>query len=93
MTRIAANLRIEGRVQGVGYRWWVIAEAERLGLAGWARNRMDGSVEVLALGEPAAVDALAAACAHGPSAARVAAVRRTPAEDDGSLDFHQRPTV
>jgi acylphosphatase len=92
MTRIAASLRIEGRVQGVGFRWWAVGEAERLGLAGWARNRADGSVEVLAIGEAAAIDALERACAGGPSAARVTAVRRSPAEDDGSEGFRQRQT-
>jgi len=93
MARAAVRLRIEGRVQGVGYRWWTVAEATRLGLDGWARNRTDGSVEVLAIGAPDALDALATACAQGPSAARVTAVRRSPGEDDGSQGFDQRPTV
>jgi acylphosphatase len=93
MTAVAAILRIEGRVQGVGYRWWTVDQAERLGLRGWTRNRQDGSVEILAIGEPAALDALQAACAEGPPAARVAAVRRSPAEDDGSEGFRQRRTL
>ena len=93
MTRTAASLRIEGRVQGVGYRWWAVGEAERLGLCGWARNRLDGSVEILAIGEPAAIDALEQACAEGPPAARVAGVRRSPAEDDGTHGFGQRHTI
>jgi acylphosphatase len=93
MSRIAANLYVEGRVQGVGYRWWALGEAKRLGLVGWARNRRDGSVEILAIGAPQAVAALEAACGRGPSAAHVTAVRRTPAEDDGSRGFRQRETV
>lgn len=93
MTRIAANLRIEGRVQGVGYRWWTVEEAQRLGLVGWARNRADGSVEILAIGADAAVAALEQACASGPPAARVTAVRRTSAKDDGSAGFRQRETL
>ena len=93
MTRIAANLRIEGRVQGVGYRWWAVREARGLGLAGWARNRADGSVEVLAIGAPDAVDALEAACHEGPASARVTQVLRRPAQDDGSADFAQRDTL
>ena len=93
MARVAARFRIEGRVQGVGFRWWTVAEAGLLGLDGWARNRADGSVEVLAIGEPAAVAALEQACASGPAAAQVTAVRRTPAEDDGSRGFTQRPTA
>jgi acylphosphatase len=93
MSRAAATLRIRGRVQGVGYRWWAVGQAERLGLCGWARNRRDGSVEILAIGEPAAIDALERAAAEGPAAAYVAAVSREPAQDDGSQGFDQRPTV
>jgi len=93
MTRAAASLRIEGRVQGVGFRWWTVGEARRLGLRGWARNRADGSVEVLAIGESAAIDALEAACRAGPPAAQVTAVLRSPAEDDGAAGFRQRETL
>ena len=93
MTRFAISLRIEGRVQGVGYRWWAVGTAQRLGLAGWARNRADGSVEILAIGEPAAIDALERACHAGPSAARVTAVMRHPGEDDGRADFRQHETL
>jgi acylphosphatase len=93
MTRTAASLRIEGRVQGVGFRWWTVREAERLGLSGWARNRRDGSVEILAIGEPGAIDALEHAAGEGPPGARVTAVRRAPAEDDGSQGFDQRETI
>lgn len=93
MARIAETLRIQGRVQGVGYRWWTVGEARRLGLCGWARNRADGTVEVLAIGEPEAVEALARACQHGPPAAQVESVRRQPAADDGSAGFRQRETL
>jgi acylphosphatase len=93
MSRIAVIFRVEGLVQGVGYRWWAVGEAQRLGLSGWARNRADGSVELLAIGEPAAIAALEQACASGPPAARVTAVRRTPAQDDASRGFRQRETL
>lgn len=93
MPRIAVRLEIEGRVQGVGYRWWTVRQARALGLAGWVRNRGDGSVEALALGEAAAIEALIAACAEGPSAAAVRCVRRLAAEDDGSEGFEERPTL
>jgi acylphosphatase len=93
MARRAIRLRIEGRVQGVGYRWWAVEQARRLGLDGWVRNRRDGSVEVLAIGEPAAIDRLAQACAQGPTGARVAAAARASAEDDGSQGFQARETV
>ena len=86
-------LRIEGRVQGVGYRWWTVGEAQRLGLDGWVRNLTDGTVEILAIGAPAAVDALAAACRTGPTGARVEAVERVAADDDGSTGFAEKPTA
>ena len=47
----SARLRITGRVQGVGYRVWALRMASRLGLRGWVRNRSDGSVEALVIGE------------------------------------------
>lgn len=91
--RRAERFVIEGRVQGVGYRWWAQGEARRLGLAGWVRNRRDGSVELLAIGDPAAIDTLAERCHEGPRAAAVVAVTRSETEDDGSEGFEERATV
>jgi acylphosphatase len=65
---------VSGRVQGVSYRVATAHEATRLKLAGWVRNRADGSVELEAEGADAAVAQLLAWCAHGPPAARVANV-------------------
>jgi acylphosphatase len=70
---IARLVRIEGRVQGVWFRGWTQRQARRLGLAGWVRNRPDGSVEALFAGPPSAVAAMVARCAKGPP---TAAVRR-----------------
>jgi acylphosphatase len=53
-----ATMFVQGRVQGVGFRWWVRSRALELGLVGFARNLPDGRVEVLAQGEPQAVGAL-----------------------------------
>ena len=90
--RPAARLIVSGRVQGVGYRYWTIGEARRQGLDGWVRNLADGGVEILALGDPAALDRLEAACQSGPAGARVTAVARSLAADDGSHGFSQKPT-
>ena len=67
----SARLQITGRVQGVGYRDWVVDEATALGLRGWVRNRRDGSVEVLATGSAMAISGLVEACRRGPRSARV----------------------
>ncbi|MFC3071329.1 acylphosphatase [Phenylobacterium soli] len=91
--RIAVRLEIEGRVQGVGYRWWTVRQARALGLAGWVRNRADGSVEALVVGAPEAVEALVAACATGPAAAEVRAIRRHAAQDEGHDGFEERATL
>ena len=68
---------VRGRVQGVGFRYAAVAQGRRLGLAGWARNLPDGSVELLADGEPSAVEALIEWCRRGPPAAHVASVHHT----------------
>lgn len=62
---------VSGLVQGVGFRWFVQREANALGLSGYARNLPAGQVEVVAEGEPAAIDSLLAALRHGPRSAMV----------------------
>ena len=89
----AARLRITGRVQGVGYRAWALQMASRLGLRGWVRNRSDGSVEAVIIGEEDAVDRMIEACREGPYAARVADVEVSDAADDGSVGFAPKPTL
>jgi acylphosphatase len=68
------RLRIRGKVQGVGFRYWSVRQASKLGLRGWVRNRSDGSVEAVAAGPKDALDAFVAACHTGPRAARVDSV-------------------
>ena len=68
------HLVITGRVQGVGFRWFIQRAAQRLALAGWVRNLADGRVELDAEGTPESIDALLAWCAHGPQGARVTSV-------------------
>lgn len=65
---------VRGRVQGVGFRAATAHEARRLGLSGWVRNALDGSVEVEAEGSAVAVEALCAWLAHGPSYAHVTGI-------------------
>lgn len=93
MARHAERLTVQGRVQGVGYRWWTIEAASALNLEGWVRNRRDGSVEILAIGGASAIDRLHESCRQGPRAAVVLAVERYMADDDGSVGFEERPTV
>ena len=93
MSEVAARLIVTGRVQGVGYRWWTIGQAKRFKLRGWVRNRRDGSVEILAIGEPAAIDRLEKACLRGPEGAAPEKVTREPAEADASAGFAQLATV
>ncbi len=69
-----ARAIVTGRVQGVSFRASTATEAKRLGLAGWVRNLVDGSVEVEAEGATAVVAALLTWCEHGPPDARVARV-------------------
>jgi len=93
MPKAAVRLQIEGRVPGVGFRWWTVRQAHALHLAGWVRNRRDGSVEVLAIGEAKALKALIDACGRGPTGAEVRALTQSPAEDDGSQGFEERATL
>lgn len=67
------ELRITGRVQGVGFRWHSCEEALRLDLTGWVRNRADGSVQLVAEGDHGSLTALADWAARGPLGARVEA--------------------
>lgn len=65
---------IKGRVQGVGFRWFVHREAAEIGLRGWVRNTDDGHVEILAAGEPDQLEDLQLALAKGSRGSRVDAV-------------------
>jgi acylphosphatase len=78
---------IHGGVQGVGFRAWVQHQAELRGLGGWVRNRRDGTVEAVFSGPTEAVEAMLAACRHGPAGATVNKVER---DDDPAVT--PRPT-
>jgi len=84
------RLRIHGVVQGVGFRWSLHREAVRLELAGWVRNRRDGTVEAVVCGPAPAVEALVAWARQGPPSARVTKVDVTPEAGHYSA-FEQHP--
>jgi acylphosphatase len=75
--RAAARFLVTGRVQGVGFRWFVARRAAELGLAGWARNLPGGQVEVVAAGETDAVSRLEECLRAGPRLARVESVEKS----------------
>lgn len=74
---VRARFLIAGRVQGVGFRAWVRSQALALNLHGSARNRSDGSVEVIVAGEATAIEALAGLLQDGPRLAQVSRADRT----------------
>lgn len=93
VARRSIRLRISGVVQGVGYRDWALRRARQAGVAGWVRNRRDGSVEAVFQGPRDACDRLALDCVRGPSAARVARVEIVGcAADDALTGFEHRPS-
>ena len=76
------RLRIRGRVQGIGFRWFVRMHARRLQLAGWVENQADGSVEVAASGAPEKLDELSRVVRRGPDGAEISTVEELPPPDD-----------
>jgi acylphosphatase len=81
---------VRGRVQGVGYRYFVLRQADAAGVSGFARNLKDGSVEVVAEGGEDALGRLEAALREGPSFAEVTDVEREAIAERGSSGFHIR---
>ena len=91
------RVRVEGIVQGVGFRQWVAQTAGGMGLAGWVRNRRDATVEAVFAGPAELVGEMVGRCRTGPSSARISAVTvleegvRLP--PDGGSEFRVLPTV
>ena len=81
----AARFEVRGRVQGVGFRFYVWRTARSLGLRGWVRNLPDGTVEVAAAGSPAALRHLEQHLGAGPAQAHVEQVARSPWSGDPNL--------
>jgi acylphosphatase len=89
---LARKYIVRGRVQGVGFRWFVEREASALGLAGWVRNREDSTVELVAVGDEDKLARLRKRLEAGPRASRVDAVEESDAQPEdtaGSLKSFQ----
>lgn len=89
----AQRIYVSGKVQGVGYRDWLIRRAQEMGVIGWVRNLRDGRVEVLAMGDDATLARLAELCRSGPSQARVEAVDAQPDQGQAVKGFTKRFTA
>jgi acylphosphatase len=99
MSEVVRHVLIRGRVQGVGFRYWTMREAIRLGITGWVRNRRDGSVEALFAGPADVVARMMTRCQAGPESACVDAVEDQPVMANAlkmirpGERFSQLPTV
>ncbi len=91
MTILTKQLRITGRVQGVGFRFYMERKARELGVTGWVRNRRDGAVEAVVQGTAGAVESMIAWARRGPPSAVGAEVRVSDASGDYP-GFETRPT-
>jgi acylphosphatase len=87
---VFAHVEVTGRVQGVGYREFVRTIAQRLGIAGWVRNREDGCVELAASGNASQIESLLAAVRRGPAGGNVQEVRTLPVDEQ---DMMPKPFV
>jgi acylphosphatase len=83
----AKRIRVRGRVQGVGYRWFTRDAASALGVRGWVRNEPDGSVSAHVEGDHEALDALISRMRRGPTFGRVDALETEEAETAGHDAF------
>ena len=90
---IARHLVIHGRVQGVWYRGWAVDTARSLGLAGWVRNRRDGTVEAVVQGGREAVERFIALARDGPPSAGVERIEVSDEETAVLSGFDQRRTA
>jgi acylphosphatase len=86
----ARRIVISGRVQGVGYRDWMVTQARSLGVAGWVRNIPGGAVEALVYGEADAVEELLRACRRGPRSAAVSKIEEAWADPPAEPGFSRR---
>jgi len=90
LNAVFAHVVVLGRVQGVGFREFTRTIAQRLGIAGWVRNRDDGGVELAAAGNPSQIETLLAAVRRGPAGGNVQEVRALPVDEQ---DVMPKPFV
>ncbi|GHD58496.1 acylphosphatase [Jeongeupia chitinilytica] len=90
---IARRLRVHGRVQGVGFRFYTVREALARNLTGWVRNRTDGTVEIQAQGRPGEVDDFQRWVSRGPESARVDRVEANDASPEALTGFCELDTL
>ena len=93
MDHYQCHVTVRGRVQGVFYRASTVAQAEKMGVDGWVRNRGDGSVEAVLAGDRDAVDGLLGWMRQGPAAARVDQLDTSPYDGEVAPGFSSRETV
>lgn len=94
MQKVTKQLRIHGKVQGVYYRGSMREAAARLGITGWVRNRLDGTVEAVVQGDPESVATILRWAERGPAAAKVERVDASEVEAAESFhEFSQWPTA
>lgn len=87
-------IRVSGRVQGVGFRWFTCATAARLDLTGWVRNREDGDVEMEVQGDEGPVEEFVRAVSRGPRYALVDSLERHALiPEEGERSFHERGSL
>jgi acylphosphatase len=89
----ARHLIIGGTVQGVGYRDWLVTTGKKIGLAGWVRNRRDGTVEAVIAGDQDAVEEVIRACRRGPRLAVVTDIQETVCDVPAGRDFVKKASV
>jgi acylphosphatase len=88
-----ARVSIRGEVQGVGYRYFTVQQAQQREIQGWVRNRLDGTVEAVFEGSRSQIEQIITWCHEGPPAAQVKQVIVTWETPNGFRGFKQYPTI